>query len=40
MNTWQAGIIRALSPFVKDGIDSKEICPDVSRTLLYIKKVV
>ena len=36
MNTWQAGIIRALSPFVKDGIDSKEICPDCEQdSLVY-----
>ena len=36
MNTWQAGIIRALSPFVKDGVDSKEMCPDCEQdSLIY-----
>ena len=36
MNTWQAGIIRALSPFIKDGTVSKEMCPDCEQdSLVY-----
>ena len=36
MNTWQAGVIRALSPFVADGVDSKEMCPECEQdSLVY-----
>lgn len=36
MNTWQAGIIRALSPFIKDGTISKEACSECGQdSLIY-----
>lgn len=36
MNTWQAGIIRALSPFIKDGTVSKETCSECGQdSLIY-----
>ena len=38
MNTWQAGVIRALSSFVKDGTKDKNPCPECGENALVYQE--
>ncbi len=35
MNTWKAGIVRALKPYIADGAETGEICPECGSKVIY-----
>jgi len=39
INTWKAGIVRAIKKFVPDGtVDEKNVCPECGKTSLVYKE--